>query len=688
MKHPPRDCSRHCRPHSRPCRPSIAVAGAVAASSVLLAGAVGCESPMDRIDRQTEQLLDETSEQLGPDTLSPREIAREHGPPDRADRQQQLREQPGTVNPAAEALEMEVIEEAEEAIDRLEGYADVDVDPYEMDLFEALRYSTGHSPEFKTAEEEYVLAALRLLMERHRWGPRFFNETSAELAALGDDGLYDTSIRLVNELRATQRLPYGGEVSARALAQATENLHHKVAGQGVQSAEIILDANIPLLRGAGHVAREDRIQAERDLIYAARQFERFRRQFLVSIAQDYLSLVVQQQGIENARRQLETLQEIERAQHSMVEAGRIPPFLAAQASQNTNFARDRLNQQLETFRVTAERFKVRIGMPIDQPLDIDVAVIDLPAPRARLDDAVRAAMAYRLDLQTRRDQLDDVRRALENARNQILGDLHLAGEVRLPTDRDKDRAGLQFQPDSSEMRASITYGLPLDREIERLSLREAQIRLERERRDYEQFRDSVAVDVRAAVRDIDRAMFSLQLQEEDIRIAERRQASIDAAPERADLRDRLDAVDDLLRALDQRDAARRDLQVAILEFLLETGQLRIDQDGMIRPPRGLEHDPDDEPDDDVLRPDALPGGPGGNPDDTRPEGVENASQSVYDSSRESDSADTGLHSREAGVSTPGRTTGVDSGIDHSVDSPDALPDPLNVGTFRDLRSGQ
>ena len=58
--------------------------------------------------------------------------------------------------------------------------------------------------------------------------------------------------------------------------RATEDLHRKVSGEGIQSAEIILEADIPLLRGAGNVAREDRIQAERDLIYAAREFERFR----------------------------------------------------------------------------------------------------------------------------------------------------------------------------------------------------------------------------------------------------------------------------------------------------------------------------------------------------------------------------------------------------------------------------
>jgi outer membrane protein TolC len=191
-------------------------------------------------------------------------------------------------------------------------------------------------------------------------------------------------------------------------------------------------------------------------------------------------------------------------------------------------------------------------------------------------------MTYRLDLQTQRDRLDDSRRGVDNARNALLGDLDLTASASIPTDDTFDRAGLRFEPEDSTFVAGVTYGLPLDREIERAQLRQAEIALERSLRDYDRFRDDVALTVRAAVRGIDSALFSFGIQERNVEIAEQRLASIEADPARADIRQKTDAINQVASARDARDDAQRDLEVAILLFLLETDQLRVEPDGRIR----------------------------------------------------------------------------------------------------------
>ncbi|MHC4430145.1 MAG: hypothetical protein ACYS0D_16335, partial [Planctomycetota bacterium] len=196
----------------------------------------------------------------------------------------------------------------------------------------------------------YILAVLDLIAERHLWGPRLFNDFSAEIVAAGDDGFYDTSLVLLNELGVTQRLPYGGEVGARFLAAATEDLHTRVSRDNIQTSTLIFEADVPLLRGAGHVAREDLIQAERDVVYATRAFERFRREFLFDITSRFLVLVVQQMEIGNAEQQVRTLEGFEAQERALVKAGRTDPFQAAQAAQRTLFARDSLNSQREQYR--------------------------------------------------------------------------------------------------------------------------------------------------------------------------------------------------------------------------------------------------------------------------------------------------------------------------------------------------
>jgi outer membrane protein TolC len=552
----------------------------------LAVGALGCESGLERIDRRVEALLLETTAEMGGNAVPATDSGRVD--PD-VDERVYTEEQPSTVNPPATALLFDAAadRDAEEVMSRLGAYGEVPADAIRLDLAAALRQAVETSRDYRFAEEEYVIAALRLLIERHQWGPRFFDDISAAITGAGDDGLYDTSLQLVNELRVTQRLPYGGTVSARALALATEDLHERVAGEGVQSAEIILEADVPLLRGAGMVAREQRIQRERDLIYAARDFERFRREFLFEVASDYLDLVVLLQQIDNAELNVESFQQLEQRQRALFEAGRSTPFELAEAENETLEAVDRLNSARENFRLALDRFKVLLGLPVGQALIIEPDGLELSTPDVAMAAAVRAAMNFRLDLQTQRDLVADAARAVSNARNDLLGDLDLAASVSMSTDDDRDRAGLDFDPESTDWQASITYGLPLDREIERLNLRQAQIGYERSRRSYDRFRDDVAANVRAAVRGIDRALFSLQIQERNLEIALLREASIEADPARATIRQKTDAINQTSRARDAVDSARRDLEIAVLGYLLATGQLRVTNEGYVKALPGM-----------------------------------------------------------------------------------------------------
>jgi len=553
----------------------------------------GCSSSLEVIDDEVSALLAGTSGGIREEHTADYDIPEvETNGPFGSRSSSWTDDQSPTVNPQASELPfiLEPDQEAEQVLERIRAQGRVPDDATRMNLPAALTYAVDHSREFRFATEEYVLAALRLLAQRHLWGPQFFNDVAATIRGDATDGTYDVALDLVNELGVTQRLPYGGTVSARALAMATEDLHKKVAGEGVQSAEIILAADIPLLRGAGQVARESRIQAERGLIYAARVFARFRRSFLFDIAREFLDIVVRQQQIENGRTGVASFQQVEEVQDALYRAGRSTLFDAAEAKNATLDAIDRLNGDVERYRLALDAFKIRLGMPVEEPLVILSDELELETPEVDMASAVVAALNYRLDLQTRRDQVEDARRGIENAENALLSDLRVRASYTLPTDPTKDRAGLQFDPDDASFDASVTWGLPLDRELERLDLRQAQIDFERSQRSYQRFRDEVALAVRGAVRAIDSALFSLRIQEQNVEIAERREASIVADPARADIRQKTQAIEQVLRARDNRDSARRDLEIAVLRYLLDSGQLRVNARGTIEPLAGMAAD--------------------------------------------------------------------------------------------------
>ena len=546
----------------------------------------GCGSAFQRIDTRTNELLAEANDALGADTIAPRISWAVGEEPSRyrADALHDYR--PPTANPAASELRFTPDGDAESVVRRLGTYAETSPDAIEMALSDALIYATENAREYRFAEEDYLLEALRLISERHLWGPRLFNDTSVDVIAIGDNDLFDSSVRLVNDLQVTQRLPYGGEITASVLASVTRDLHEHVAGENVQSLDLLFTLDIPLLRGAGWVARESLLQSERNVVYAARTFERFRREFLVDITSEFLDLVISQQALRNTKANVIMLEGFEQREAALAKAGRTPPFEAAEAAQTTLRRRDQLNDQREIFRLSVDRFKVRIGMPEAQPVVIVASSPGLPVPAVSLNDATRSAMNYRLDLQTRRDVIDDARRGVNNARNDLLADLDLSASA-VPTGVGDDSTGVNFDLRDTTYRASIVFGLAIDRTIERSNLRQSQIDLERSVRDYERFRDTVAVDVRAAVRNIDRALFSKSLQEMNLAVSRRRLASIEAAPDRADARDRTTAATELLDAQDSYLQARRDVQVAILRYLLDSGQLRVKHDGSIRPLTGM-----------------------------------------------------------------------------------------------------
>jgi outer membrane protein TolC len=470
--------------------------------------------------------------------------------------------------------------ESQAIIDRMQAMALVPHDAEPLSFREALRWAHTHATESTGAEETYLLTALALIVQEHAFEPRLYNTTSLESGFYGGSR-YETALNVTNDFGVRQRLTGGGEVAARFLTSLTRNLDTSSTDNGVQGASIVLDASMPLLKGAGYAAQESLTQAKRNLVYAARAYEEFRRSFLVSIASDYLSLVLRQQRITNAARGVELNRQVEAREAALVEAGREQPFQADLARAQTLFAVDDLARQEEAYRLALDRFKVRIGIDFEQAITIVSTELQLPIPAASQNTAVKLALDLRLDIQTARDQLADTRRQIDLARNGLLPNVELRGNVTLTGPQ--TGSGLSFQTESSTFTGGVFFSAPLDTVDERVAVRSAQLRFAQAERLYQRTLDEAALEVRQSRREIDRAQFSLVLSERNVAIAKNRIASIDAAPDRANARDRTEAVAGLRDAEDSRDDAKRTLQVEILEYLRSTGTLRVTPEGDLQP---------------------------------------------------------------------------------------------------------
>lgn len=576
--------------------------------AILLVGAMltaaGCSPGMDQIDRRLAKVIAQSSTRTGLET-DPRIRPAGDIPHSSASLYDTS---PPTDNPPASQLSFSELDRGEpgtpqvvEGLNaRLRSYALSAggigaADVMKLSLADALKLAQRQGREYLTAEESYIIDAISLLTEQHRWGPRLFADSSVGVGASGDEGRFDNALSVVNTLRATKQLPYGGQAEAKWVWNATEQLRSSVSGQYEQASSLVLDANIPLLRGAGMVAREDLIQAERSLVYSARDFEGFRRDYFVSIAQDYFQLIQSVNQLQNRVANLHSLEKYVEREQAHLDAERISPFELNQAKNDLLNSRSSLASAREQYILQVDRFKVRLGVPMEQPLQIMGAEIQIPEPQVTVEQATDAALSHRLDLQNQKDQYLDSERGVRNARDQLLPDLDLSGQVSIPTDPAAREGGFALDPDETSWQAGLTLSLPLDRRIERLQLRQALIRLQQSKRDLDQFTDNVVLEARRRVREIELARFRLEIAQSQVKINQLRQREQELKEDTTEVRDRLQTENDLLNSLNARDQALTDLRVAVLNYLNATGQLRVSPDGFLEPLPGMTIHIEDKP---------------------------------------------------------------------------------------------
>ncbi len=546
----------------------------------------GCAGDLRDIDARVDRLLAGRSAQMDGGSIAP---SRTWAEPELPARRELSVRSPDTANPPAERLLFTPAAEERDYAARLRDLQQSRAAKVmELDLNGLWQQAQRTGREYLSAEEDYILAGIRLLIERHLWSPRLFASTGVDFNQTQVDGNVSSVLGIMNQAGVRKLLPYGGQAEARWVWNATENLRSRATGQYRQSSALVLDATIPLLRGAGEIAQEGRIQAERDLVYAARNFEDFRRAFLVSLARDYFSLLQQQDGVTATERQLESLRSIRDRQKALYDAGRVAEFQVNLAENDVLSAESSLANANELLTLSLDRLRVRLGLAESTRVLLTNFELQVSTPEVTLEEATGAALNYRLDLQNRRDQLDDTKRAVRNSMNRLLPDLNLSGGIRLPTDADAREGGSVYELDDVQYNAALTMEWPLDRENERLALRQSIISLQRSQRDYEKFRDDLVIDVRQRVRDIDRAELNLQLAEKRVEINLRRKEEQDIKIDQVDAQSLVDTANALRESERARDQARADLRNSVLDYLLATATLRVNPDGTFKMLPGME----------------------------------------------------------------------------------------------------
>ncbi|MFB0555674.1 MAG: TolC family protein [Phycisphaerae bacterium] len=499
--------------------------------------------------------------------------------------------------------------------------------PLRVSLVEALQIGARNSPEYQSSKEDVFRAALDLDLERDAFRNTFVGQVESLLSTNSAGNSTVSGTENSATVGVSRTLKSGVDLST-ALAIDLANL---LTQGGASSLGLRGDAtvSIPLLRGSGrHIVTEPLTQAERNVVYAIYNFERFKRTFAVNVAWEYLGVLRQTDQVENAERSYRSRIESARWIRRLADAGRRSEIEVDLAVQSELGARNGWISAQEQYRNRLDAFKTSLGLPPDAQIELDRSDLELlrrPAeelvkeilqeedtgavretPPAdapvelvppsdedagplEIDEslAIQLALENRLDLRVAIGEVYDAQRQVVVRADALGAGLTLLGSADLGERRSigsatEDDAQLRF--DKAGYSALLTLNLPLERTAERNAYRKSFIDLERATRDVQTLEDQVKLSIRSELRGLIESRESLKIQARSVFVAQKQVKSSTMFLEAgmANMRDLREAQDALLVAQNSLTQAVITYRTTELELQRDMGLLQVDENGMWR----------------------------------------------------------------------------------------------------------
>ena len=456
-----------------------------------------------------------------------------------------------------------------------------------ISLSDALAIAIDNSAGYQSRKEQLYLSALRLTEDRRAFSPIFSGALAARATREPSGATAASRLReLAGDFALSWLLPTG----ARITAGLSSNLVHTVTGPRAQGSGSFAASIVqPLLQGAGTLATLENLrQGERDVIYAVRDFARFRKAFVVGRVTEYFRVLQAANTIDNESLTYQRLIVARQRAEAMLEANRMAQVEVDQALQNEIRARNRWISAQTDYRQQLDGFKATLGLPAELNIRPDPRELEKLQQDGLLDltltlpAAEQLAQERRLDLMTAREQVADTERRLAIAENGLLPALDVRANLNVP--QMSGNQPFTFDWRRRSYGTGLDLDLPLDRKAERNDYRRALIDAQAAEREARQLRNDIIVEVRRAYQNVLEARQSYEIQEEGLTLAERRVDNVAmllaAGRTGLNIRDQLEAEAALLEARIALTRALVDYTVARLQFFDATESLEIDDRGM------------------------------------------------------------------------------------------------------------
>jgi len=453
-----------------------------------------------------------------------------------------------------------------------------------INLQQAVEIATKFNRQYQSQKESLYLSALDLTLTRHQYARQWFvtiDGSYVDDKSNGDDVSIDASGGVDQ-----QSLLLDGVLFNVGIAIDWTRF---LTGDPRTTLGSVLsgDVAVPLLgAGAGKVRQENLTQAERNVLYRIRTFNRYRKTFVVGIISDYYGVLQARDRVDITEASYERLIYSTNQLKMEVDVGQRAPSDVDEAMQNLLSAENKLIRDRQSYEQALDRFKIRLSLPTDANIVLDqneltaLEEIGISQPEYTEADAMEMALVWRLDLANTRNALEDSARKLELAAEGLGVQLNLTGSAEVSSTEETKVSRLEFHRGIYSL--GFASDLPLDRKAERNAYREALISMEQRQRGYDDESENVKLDVRQAYRDLEETAESYRIQKIGLELAERRVDEQKLLLEygRGTIRLLLETNDDLVQAQNDLTGALVNHTIAKMSFFRDIGILQVKPDGM------------------------------------------------------------------------------------------------------------
>lgn len=497
-------------------------------------------------------------------------------------------------------------------------------EPLQFSIIQALQVAATNSREFQAQKDRLFSAALTLDLEADDFRNTFSGMLQESMGTSGNGDYRLTGSNSSGVAGITRKFKNGLEFSSAI----SVNLVKMLTGDRASFWGVLGDASIsvPLLRGAGEfIVQEPLRQAERNLLYAVREFEQYKKDFAYNIVQSYLNTLQAAQKVRNQAENYKRVVASTRRSRRMANAGRLPEYQFDQAVQDELRARDSWIAACQSNANSLDSFKILVGLPTDAqillqeqeltnlaqdlqglttgkppvdysgeipPADAEVILSepdDSNAGKYEIQEARAIAIAFRerLDLQTLSDRVADAQRKVLIAEDALRAELTLGGSAAVGQRRsysNTSQNNAEFNPRAGAYSGLLTLDLPWERTRERNAYRESLLNLEAAVRSLQSKEDNIKLDIRRNLRMLRQYRETLIIQSQAVTLAERRVKSTDTLLQagRAEIRDLLEAQGALLSAQNSLTSAVVNYRLQEFELQRNLGVLSVSSEGQLQ----------------------------------------------------------------------------------------------------------